>query len=106
LAKEDAQASNLAAPKHLLRPFRIQRQNPRPRVGQGLARVLRYLAQPRQSLTRVSELVGYGQLSSFTRWFINQFRETASAWRRRMLQGGPDPRPDPSRCARAVPAHS
>jgi len=46
--------------------------------------VLRYLAQPGQSLARVSELVGYGQLSSFTRWFISQFKETPSAWRLRM----------------------
>jgi AraC-like DNA-binding protein len=50
--------------------------------------VLRYLAQPDQSLTRVSELVGYGQLSSFTRWFISQFQETPSDWRQRMRQGG------------------
>jgi AraC-like DNA-binding protein len=49
--------------------------------------VLRYLAQPGQSLTRVSELVGYGQLSSFTRWFIAQFQETPSDWRRRMQRG-------------------
>jgi AraC-like DNA-binding protein len=50
---------------------------------------LRYLAQPGQTLTRVAELVGYGQLSSFTRWFISQFQETPSEWRRRMRQGRP-----------------
>ena len=49
--------------------------------------VLRYLAQPGHSLTRVAELVGYGQLSSFTRWFITQFQETPSEWRRRRRQG-------------------
>jgi AraC-like DNA-binding protein len=48
---------------------------------------LRYLAQPGQSLTRVAELVGYGQLSSFTRWFSSRFQETPSEWRRRMWQG-------------------
>ena len=51
--------------------------------------VLRCLAQPDHSLTRVAELVGYGQLSSFTRWFIGQFQATPSEWRRRMRQGGP-----------------
>ena len=45
---------------------------------------LRYLAQPDHTLTRVAELLGYGQLSSFTRWFISQFQETPSEWRRRM----------------------
>jgi len=49
---------------------------------------LRYLTQPDCSLTRVSELLGYGQLSSFTRWFISQFQETPSDWRRRMRQAG------------------
>jgi AraC-like DNA-binding protein len=49
--------------------------------------VLRYLAQPSHSLTRVSELVGYGQLSSFTRWFICQFQETPSERRARMRRG-------------------
>ena len=50
--------------------------------------VLRYLAQPGHNLTRVADLVGYGQLSSFTRWFIGQFQETPSEWRGRMRQGG------------------
>ena len=49
--------------------------------------VLRYLAQPDRSLTWVAEQVGYGQLSSFTRWFISQFHETPSAWRRRPGSG-------------------
>ena len=53
--------------------------------------VLRYLAQPGQSLTRVAELVGYGQISSFTRWFISQFQDTPSGWRGRMLEGGRSP---------------
>ncbi|MEJ8814010.1 helix-turn-helix domain-containing protein [Variovorax ureilyticus] len=39
---------------------------------------LRYLAQPDYSLTRVLEELGYGQLSSFTRWFISQFEQTPS----------------------------
>ncbi|MEJ8814216.1 AraC family transcriptional regulator [Variovorax ureilyticus] len=47
---------------------------------------LRYLAQPGYSLTRVSEELGYGQLSSFIRWFLSQFEQTPSEWRRRMRQ--------------------
>ena len=50
--------------------------------------VLRYLAQPGHTLTRVSELVGYGQLRSFTRWFISQFQETPTEWRGRLRQSG------------------
>ena len=52
---------------------------------------LRYLAQPGHTLTRVAELVGYGQPSSFTRWFTSQFRETPSEWRRRTRQGSRSP---------------
>jgi AraC-like DNA-binding protein len=46
--------------------------------------VLRYLSEPEHSLTRVAELVGYGQLSSFTRWFGVQFEMSPSEWRRTM----------------------
>jgi AraC-like DNA-binding protein len=51
--------------------------------------VLRYLAQPGHRLTWVAEQAGYGQLSSFTRWFISQFQATPSEWTRRMRHGGP-----------------
>jgi AraC-like DNA-binding protein len=44
--------------------------------------VLRYLSQPGLSLTRVAELLGYGQLSSFTRWFGVQFAMSPTEWRR------------------------
>jgi AraC-like DNA-binding protein len=49
--------------------------------------VLRYLAQPGHSLSRVAELVGYGQLSSFTRWFSAQFEMSPTEWRRTMRKG-------------------
>jgi AraC-like DNA-binding protein len=49
--------------------------------------VLRYLSQPGHSLTRVAELVGYGQLSSFTRWFAAQFEMSPTEWRRTMRAG-------------------
>ena len=40
-----------------------------------------------EGITRVSEELGYGQLSSFTRWFISQFQKTPSEWRRRIHTG-------------------
>jgi AraC-like DNA-binding protein len=42
----------------------------------------RYLANKSYSLTRVAEMLGYGQLSSFTRWFIGEFGVAPSEWRR------------------------
>ena len=39
----------------------------------------RYVANPRYSLVRVSELLGYSTPSSFTRWFITQFTP-CSTW--------------------------
>jgi AraC-like DNA-binding protein len=48
--------------------------------------MLRYLSQPDRSLTWVAEQIGYGRLSSFTRWFISQFQETPTEWRRRLRQ--------------------
>ncbi|MDE2363203.1 MAG: AraC family transcriptional regulator [Hyphomicrobiales bacterium] len=44
--------------------------------------VERYLANPAYSLTRIAEMLGYGQLSSFTRWFAAQFGAAPSAWRK------------------------
>ncbi|GMG90011.1 AraC family transcriptional regulator [Cupriavidus metallidurans] len=43
----------------------------------------RYVSNPDYSLLRVSELLGYGSASSFTRWFSTQFGEAPLAWRRR-----------------------
>jgi AraC-like DNA-binding protein len=43
---------------------------------------LRYVANPRYSLVRVSELLGYSTPSSFTRWFIGQFGQAPQVWRK------------------------
>lgn len=43
----------------------------------------RYVANPRYSLVRVSELLGYSAPSSFTRWFIAQFGMPPQQWRQR-----------------------
>jgi AraC-like DNA-binding protein len=42
---------------------------------------LRYLASRSNSLTRIAELLGYAQSSSFTRWFIVQFGAAPRDWR-------------------------
>jgi AraC-like DNA-binding protein len=41
----------------------------------------RYMANPRHSLSRISELLGYSTQGSFTRWFEAQFGQIPSAWR-------------------------
>jgi len=41
----------------------------------------RYVENPRYSLLRVSELLGYGSPSAFTRWFSAQFGVPPVAWR-------------------------
>lgn len=46
--------------------------------------VVRYLESRTYSLTRIAEMLGYGQLSSFTRWFIGQFGVSPSQWRRKL----------------------
>jgi len=43
--------------------------------------VMRYLASPGYSLTLIAEMLGYSQLSSFTRWFTAQFQMAPTAWR-------------------------
>jgi AraC-like DNA-binding protein len=43
--------------------------------------VLRYMENPRYSIGRVAELLGYTVLSSFTRWFAAQFGASPQAWR-------------------------
>lgn len=43
----------------------------------------RYLANASYSLTRIAEMLGYGQLSSFTRWFVSEFGVSPSLWRDR-----------------------
>jgi AraC-like DNA-binding protein len=42
---------------------------------------LRYMENPNYSVTRISELLGYGQLSSFTRWFSAAFGVPPASWR-------------------------
>jgi AraC-like DNA-binding protein len=42
---------------------------------------VRYLANPTYSKTEIARLLGYGQLSSFTRWFIGEFGAPPSRWR-------------------------
>jgi AraC-like DNA-binding protein len=42
---------------------------------------LRYLENSSLSLTQVSGLLGYRQLSSFTRWFAGEFGASPSRWR-------------------------
>jgi AraC-like DNA-binding protein len=43
--------------------------------------VLRYMENPRYSVSRVAELLGYSVLSSFTRWFHAQFGTAPQTWR-------------------------
>ena len=42
---------------------------------------VRYLVNPGYSLSRVAEMLGYGQLSSFTRWFAAEFGMPPTKWR-------------------------
>ncbi|HWA62788.1 MAG TPA: AraC family transcriptional regulator [Caulobacteraceae bacterium] len=42
---------------------------------------VRYLANPAWSMTQIARMLGYGQLSSFTRWFIAEFGVPPTAWR-------------------------
>jgi AraC-like DNA-binding protein len=45
--------------------------------------VERYLPNDRYSLTEVSQLLGFGAPSAFSRWFRRQFGTSATEWRRR-----------------------
>jgi AraC-like DNA-binding protein len=49
----------------------------------------RYLPNERYSLTEVSQLLGFGAPSAFSRWFRQQFGISASDWRRRARGGSP-----------------
>lgn len=44
---------------------------------------LRYIGDKRHSITRISETLGYGQVSSFTRWFSAEFGVSPAEWRRK-----------------------
>jgi len=43
----------------------------------------RYLSNRSHSLTRIAEMLGYSQLSSFTRWFVGEFGTPPGVWRDR-----------------------
>lgn len=51
------------------------------RVRRDLA--VRYVANPAYSLAQVARMLGYGQHSSFTRWFGGEFGLSPAAWRAR-----------------------
>jgi AraC-like DNA-binding protein len=58
--------------------------------------VERYLADSTHSITAVAELIGYSTLSSFTRWFVTEFKVPPRDWRRSQrkaaeLRGGSPP---------------
>ncbi len=46
----------------------------------------RYIDNPQYSLARISELLGYGSPTSFTRWFISRFGVAPNVWRQRRRQ--------------------
>ena len=50
---------------------------------------LRYMENPRHSLVRISQMLGYSSPSAFTRWFIAQFGEPPQQWRARQKPGAP-----------------
>lgn len=44
--------------------------------------VQRYLDNPRHSLVRISQMLGYSSPSAFTRWFVTQFGDAPQRWRK------------------------
>jgi AraC-like DNA-binding protein len=55
------------------------------RVRRDLA--VRYLANPAYSLAQVARMLGYGQHSSFTRWFASEFGAPPARWREQARLG-------------------
>ena len=49
----------------------------------------RYLTDDRYSLTELSQMVGFGAPSAFTRWFHDQFGSSPTEWRRKLRAGLP-----------------
>jgi AraC-like DNA-binding protein len=49
----------------------------------------RYLPNERYSLTEVSQMLGFGAPSAFSRWFRQQFGTSATEWRRQARAGPP-----------------
>lgn len=48
--------------------------------------VMRHIENPRHSLGRVAELLGYSVASSFTRWFKSQFGASPAEWRAKHIK--------------------
>lgn len=44
----------------------------------------RYLSNRSHSMTQIAEMLGYAQLSSYTRWFAGEFGISPLAWRQRL----------------------
>lgn len=51
--------------------------------------VVRYMENPRYSLSQIADLLGYSVPSSFTRWFSSQFGKTPASWRHEHLRQTP-----------------
>src|SRR5579864_2938713 len=43
---------------------------------------VRYLDESHQSITDIALLLGYSTISSFTRWFTEEFGKSPAAWRK------------------------
>jgi AraC-like DNA-binding protein len=53
--------------------------------------VEQYLPNERYSLTELSQILGFGAPSAFSRWFHQQFGTSPTEWRRTALDGEPPP---------------
>ncbi|MBB3259215.1 AraC-like DNA-binding protein [Paraburkholderia bannensis] len=49
---------------------------------------IRYLTQPRHSVSDVADLLGFSELSAFSRWFSGEFRQAPSHWRGAFFERG------------------
>ncbi|MBN3858660.1 AraC family transcriptional regulator [Paraburkholderia sp. Ac-20340] len=47
---------------------------------------IRYLTQPRHSVSDVADLLGFSELSAFSRWFSSEFGQAPSHWRGALLE--------------------
>ncbi|WP_328535935.1 AraC family transcriptional regulator [Streptomyces sp. NBC_00344] len=54
-----------------------------------------FVANPRRSLTEISDLLGFSAASAFSRWFREQFGCSPREWRRRATTGSDLTRTDP-----------
>lgn len=58
--------------------------------------VQRYLDNPRHSLVRISQMLGYGSPSAFSRWFAAEFGQAPQRWRAERLAGAQAEAPPPA----------